>query len=87
VAFGQRDERGDDLRVLSSESHQVVATVPVRKRPRGLCLARTARPSSPRWATKMRLALVDVASRALLRKVPVGRDPEQVVSLSPRRQE
>ena len=33
------DERGDDLRVLSSESHGLIATIPVGKRPRGMCLS------------------------------------------------
>jgi len=71
------DERGDDLRVVSTERGAVVAAIPVGKRPRGMCLAPDGKTVFVALGDEDAVALVDVASRALVRKVAVGRDPEQ----------
>ena len=71
-------ERGDDVRVVSTEKDAVVAVIPVGKRPRGMCLSPDGKTVFVALGDEDAVALVDVASRAVVRKVAVGRDPEQV---------
>jgi YVTN family beta-propeller protein len=76
------DERGDDLRVLSTESNSEVAAIAIGKRPRGMCASPDRKTVYVALGDEDAVAVVDVASRKVVGRVPVGRDPEQVV-LSP----
>src|SRR3954470_24630181 len=76
------DERGDDVRVISTADNAEVAAIAVGKRPRGMCASADRKTVYVALGDEDAVALVDVASRKVTGKLPVGRDPEQVV-LSP----
>jgi YVTN family beta-propeller protein len=98
------NERSDDVTIIDGSSQQVLATIPVGKRPRGihaspdgktLFVAVSGSPiSGPRHVgasapvldddekakpdhSKDGIAVVDLATKKFVRKIPAGSDPEQ----------
>src|SRR4051812_37019147 len=55
------DERGDDVRVLSTEDHTQVAAIAVGKRPRGMCTSLDGKTVYVALGDEDAVALVDVA--------------------------
>src|SRR5580765_188969 len=72
------DEPGDRLVMLSAASGEVAATIPVGGRPRGMALSPDGRRVFVALGKDDAVAVVDLASRHIVRRLAVGKDPEQV---------
>src|SRR3954471_15553565 len=74
------DEPGDRLVLLDARSGTTIATIPVGGRPRGMALTPDGKRILVALAKDDAVAVVDLASRHVVRSVPVGKDPEQVAA-------
>ena len=72
------DEPGDRLVVLNVASGEVVGTILVGGRPRGMAASTDGRRVFVALGKDNAVAVVDVASRHVVRQLVVGKDPEQV---------
>ena len=72
------DEPGNRLVMLSVATGRVVATIPVGGRPRGMATGRDTRRVFVALGNDDAVAVVDVTSRHVVRRLAVGKDPEQV---------
>jgi len=72
------DEPGNRLVMLSTVTGQIVGTIPVGARPRGMTLSPDGRRIFVALGNDDAVAVVDVTSRHVVRQLAVGKDPEQV---------
>ena len=70
------NEKGNSLTVIDSETLQVLTTIPVGQRPRGIMLTRDGKHVLICASDDNVVQVLDVASRKIVGDLPSGPDPE-----------
>src|SRR6266508_5486718 len=68
------NERSNDVTIIDAATDQVIATVPVGARPRGLRLSPDGKILYVALGQENKIALVDTASRKVASKIAAGTD-------------
>ncbi|OPG78717.1 hypothetical protein B1218_14220, partial [Pseudomonas ogarae] len=71
------NEKDNSLSLIDMQSLEVIETLPVGQRPRGLLLSHDNRLLYICASDSDRVQVMDVATRKIIKELPSGKDPEQ----------